>query len=76
MYNPFYKAELNMLYPHRTTTTSKQEAKAHLKSLIKMKYVSLEQILSMKIKAVQNDYLLNINQFEVLEILEEIKNNH
>lgn len=34
MVSPFYAAEQKALYPHRTVTTSKEEAVKHLKTLL------------------------------------------
>ena len=75
MKTPFYKLEQDMLYPHRTITTDKSIAKKHLQKLINDGQTTIEKLRKMNIRMVKHTYLLNINEFEVCEILNLVKRN-
>ncbi len=73
MINPFTKIENERLYPHRNITICPKIAKAHLQNLIDKKITNIETLCNMTIGQIKNTYLLNINEFEVLYILKELK---
>lgn len=69
MVNPFYAAEQKTLYPHRTITTSKEQAVEHLKSLLSKGLITEHYLNSTTIGRIKHEILLNISSLDCSEVI-------
>ena len=70
MVSPFYAAEQKALYPHRTITTSKEEAVKHLKTLLSKGLITEHYLNHTNIGRIRHEILLNIDSLDCSEVIQ------